>query len=145
MKDDVQKALDRMEAALDRPARKSRRGFSTAPIVVAGGLTLAYQLLTRLVPALWANILPGGFEEGARSRGLPFLVWQMAWYCHLRFPVVLVVSGLIVVFSFGFGRNPMTRPLAWLMAVAVILLNAAILFIALRTGMAANGLDRVLG
>ena len=145
MKDDVQKALDRMEAALDRPARRRRRGFSTAPFVVAGGLTLGYQLLVRLVPMLWANILPGGFEEGARFQGLPHLVWWMAWFCHLRFAVVLLASCLIVGTSFALGRGPLTRPMAWLMAVGVIVLNAAILLIALRTGMIANGLGRVLG
>ena len=145
MNDKTQAALDRMDAAIDRSARKRRRGFSTAPFVLAGGLTLGYQLLVRLVPRLWAGILPGGLEQGAMFRGLPRLVWQMAWFSYLRFPVVLVGCLVIVAIAFALGRNPWTRPIVWLMSVCSIVLDAAILIIALKAGMDANGVGQVLG
>ena len=145
MNDPTAHALDRIERALDRSGRKRRRGFSTSPIVLAIGLVLAYQLLVRLVPSLWAQILPAGFARGAMLSGPSRLVWQMAWFCHLRFPVVLV--GVVALIGVGLllGRHPASRPVAWLLAVATILLDAAILVIALKTGMDAAGVGQVFG
>ena len=145
MNDPTRHALDRIEHALDRSGRKRRRGFSTSPIVLASGLILAYQLLVRLVPSLWAQILPGGFEQGVMLSGPSRIVWQMAWFCHLRFPIVLV--GVVAAVGVGLllGRHPATRPMAWLLAVATILLDAAILVIALKTGMDAAGVGQVFG
>ncbi len=144
MKDKAQQALDRMEQALDRSGRKRRRGFSTAPFVFAAGLVLGYQLLVRLVPQLWANILPGGFEQGALLNGWPHLVWRLAWFCHLRFPVIFVGCLASVATAIAFGRTPWGRPVVWLMAVGTIVLNAAILVIALKTGMDAQGVGQLL-
>jgi hypothetical protein len=145
MKDELQHALDRMDAAIARPARKRARGFSTAPFVVAIGLILGYQLLTKLVPRVWANILPGGFDQGRFLQGGPNLVWRLAWFCHLNFPVAVTVVGVVTIVSVLVARTAWTRPIAWLMAVGVILLNAAILIITLKAGMDANGVGRVLG
>lgn len=145
MNDATRHALDRIEGALDRSGRKRGRRFSMSPIVLALGLTLAYQLLVRLVPSLWDQILPRGFSQTAMLTGWAGLVWRIAWFCHLRFPVVLV--GVVAMVGLGLllGRHPATRPLAWLMAVASIALNAAILLIALKTGMDAAGVGQVLG
>lgn len=147
MNDPTRDALDRIEQALDRAARppKRSRGASTAPIVLALGLVLAYQLLVRLVPSLWAQILPGGFEQGALLSGWSRVVWNWAWFCHLRFPVVLTGSVVAVGIALLMGRGPSTRPIAWLMAVGAIGLDAAILVIALKTGMDAAGVGRILG
>ena len=146
MNDSTRRALDRMEKALGRSGPKRRRGFSTAPIVLALGLVLAYQLLVRLIPSLWEQILPGGFEQGGGLDGLGRARLSAdGLFCHLRFQVVLV--GVVVVVGLGLvlGRHPVTRPVAWLMAVAAIALNGAILLIALKTGMNAAGVVQVLG
>ena len=145
MNDPNAQALDRIERALDRSGRRRRRGFSTAPIVLGSGLILAYQLLVRLVPSLWAQILPGGFEQGSRLSGSSRIVWQMAWFCHLRFPVVLIGVAAVVGVGLLLGRHPASRPVAWLLAVVTILLDAAILVIALKTGMDAAGVGQVFG
>ena len=144
MTDKTQQALDRMDAALDRSARKRPRGFSTAPFVFGAALILGYQLLVRLVPRIWANVLPGGFDQGQFFRGWPRLVWQSAWFCTLRFPAVLITFVVLFAIAVAFGRNPWTRPIAWLLAVCAILLNAAILIIALKAGMDANGVGQIL-
>jgi len=145
MNNSTRKAFGRMEQALGRSGRRAPRGLSTAPFVFAGGLILGYQLLVRLVPVLWANLLPGGFEQGAVFVGWPRRVWWLAWFCHLRFPFVLVSCCVLVGIVLVLGSRPMTRPIAWLLAVAAIVLNAAILFIALKTGMDANGVGQVFG
>ena len=118
---------------------KRRGGFSTAPIVVAAGLILGYQLLVRLVPSVWANILPGGFDQAAALPGGAPMVWRLAWYCHLRFLNVAVGVGVLVLIALWLGHRPMTRPLAWLMAVATIGLDAVILILTLKGGMDAVG------
>ena len=145
MNDSTRHALDRIERAMDRSGRKRPRGFSTSPVVLALGLILAYQLLVRLVPSLWAQILPGGFDQGAFLSGPARLVWGLAWFCHLRFPIVLV--GVLAVVGLGLflGRHPATRPAAWLLAVAAIVMDAAILVIALKTGMDGVGVGQVFG
>ena len=145
MNDSTRHALDRIDRTLDRAGRKRRPGFSTSPIVLALGLVLAYQLLVRVVPSLWMQILPEGFEQGAMLSGPSRLVWKMAWFCHLRFPLVLVGLVLVVVLGVGLGRHPWTRPVAWLLAVGTIALDAAILFVALKTGMDGVGLGQVFG
>lgn len=144
MNDSTRHALDRVERAMDRAGRKRPRGFSTAPLALGLALILGYQLLVRLVPALWAQILPGGFDQGGRMPGVAGLVWRLAWFCHLRFPVVFAGAMIAIVLGFGLGRSPVTRPFAWLMAVAAIGVDAAILAIALKTGMDANGVGQVL-
>jgi type II secretory pathway component PulF len=145
MNDSTRHALDRIESALNRSARKRRLGFSTSPIVLALGLILAYQLLVRLVPSLWSQILPGGFEQGARLSGPSWLVWRMAWFCHQRFPIVLAGAVAMVVLGLVLVRKPATRPVVWLLGVASIIADGAILVIALKTGMDAVGVGQVFG
>ncbi len=145
MNKSTEKALDRIEQSLDRSARKRRLGFSTSPFVLAIALALGYQLLTRIVPQLWATVLPGGFAQGAFLPGLAHLVWRLAWFCHTQFLTACIICGTIFAVAFWLGRRPLTRPLAWLMAVLAIAADAAILMIALQTGMQAAGADQMLG
>lgn len=145
MNDPTRAALDRMLRGLDR-ARPRRRpaGFSTAPLVVAGAGVLGYQLLVRLVPAVWANVLPGGFAQGPYLPGGAPLVWRAAWTCHLHFVPVALGIGVATVLAAILGRRPLTRPLAWGLAVLAIGLDAAILVLTLRAGMDAAGVGQVL-
>lgn len=145
MNDSTRHALDRIEAAMDRSGRKRRPGFSTSPIVLALGLVVAYQLLVRLIPSLWSQILPGGFEQGAMLSGPSRLVWRMAWFCHLRFPVMVVGVVAMVVLCVLLSRHPATRPVAWLLGVTSIVLDGAILIVALKTGMDGVGVGQVFG
>jgi len=147
MNDSTRRALDRINRALDRQHQGSRRpaGFSTSPLVLAGALVLGYHLLVRVVPGLWAGILPDGLGSVAHLVGWPAIVWRAAWFCHTRFPAV--VTGVVAIVAIGliFGRARATRPLAWLMAVAAIAADAGILFVAIRAGMDAAGIGRALG
>jgi hypothetical protein len=146
MNESTRKALDRVDHALDRASRPRRsRGFSTSPLVLAGGLVLGYQLLARLVPTLWNQILPNGYDQAALLPGGAPLVWRLGYFCHLRFPIVLTGAALLVASGFVLGRIPATRLLAWGLAVASIVMDAAILVIALKAGMDAAGLGNVLG
>ena len=145
MNESTRAALDRIVRSMNRRKPKRPRGFSAAPLVVAAGIVLGYQLLVRLVPQVWANILPGGFEQGAFLGGWPGIVWKAAWYCRLHFATVAVGGFVIVAAMFLVGRRPITRPIAWLAAVVVILLNAGILYVTMKTGMDAAGVGQVLG
>jgi hypothetical protein len=146
MNESTRKALDRVDDALDRASRpRRRRGFSTSPLVLAGGLVLGYQLLVRLVPTLWNQILPNGYDQAALLPGGAAIVWRLGYFCHLRFPVVLAGAVLLVASGFILGRLPATRLLAWGLAVASIVMDAAILVIALKAGMDAAGVGNVLG
>jgi hypothetical protein len=146
MNESTRKALDRVDAALDRANRPARRrGFSTSPFVLGGGLILGYQLLVRLVPTLWNQILPNGYDQAAFLPGGAQFVWRLGYFCHLNFPVVLTGAVLLVVAGFVLGRLPATRLVAWGLAVASIVMDAAILVIALKAGMDAAGVGNVLG
>jgi hypothetical protein len=147
MNESTRRALDRVDDVLDRAGRreKKRRGFSTAPIVLVLGLILAYQLLVRLVPMLWAEILPEGYDQAAFLPGGARLVRGLGLFCYGRFPIVLGGVVAVVLVSVALGRHPATRPLVWLMAVASILANAGILFVALKAGMDAAGIGQILG
>lgn len=145
MSDPTRHALDRIEQTLNRSGKRRKLGFSTGPIVLASGLILAYQLLVRLIPSLWSEILPGGFGQGAMLSGWSRVIWQVAWFCHLRFPIVLVGTVVLSLVGVLLSRHPTTRPLVGIMAVSTIVLDAAILVIALKTGMDAAGLGQMFG
>jgi hypothetical protein len=145
MNDSTRSALDRLNRTIGRPDRKRKPGFSTSPLVLACALILGYHLLVRLVPSLWANILPGGFEQGSMFVGWPWIVWRLAWFCHLNFIAVAAGTVILVAIAIVLGRLALTKPIAWLMAVFAILLDAGILFIAIKAGMDAAGVGRVLG
>jgi hypothetical protein len=145
MNDSTRRALDRVDASLDRASRpRRRRGFSTSPFVLTGGLVLGYQLLVRLVPTLWSQILPNGYDQAAALSGGAQLVWQLGYFCHFHFPIVLTGAVILVAAAFVLGRLPGMRLLVWGLAVASIVMDAAILVIALKAGMDAAGVGNVL-
>lgn len=141
--DKLARALEQLHAS--HPRKRARGGFSTAPIVLAGAIVLGYQLLVRLVPSLWAELLPGGFETGRFLPGAPRLVWWTAWQCYGRFPVVLGGAIGVTLVAGWMSRRPATRWVAWLGALGAIAVDAAILFVAIKAGMDAAGVGRSLG
>lgn len=131
----LDRALDKLERASKRQQRKGR--FSTAPFMLALGLVLGYQLLVRLVPKVWGSSLPGGLAQARQLRGWPGLVAALAVVCDRNFSSVLGIGAATVVAAFLWVRwaGPL-RFLVWLAAVAVILVDAGIVYVTLRTSMA---------
>ena len=129
------KILDRM----GRQGRRPRGRISTAPVVLAAGLVMAHVMLTRLVPRVWATILPYGLDQAATFRGWPGLVWRAAVYGHDHERHVLLAVG--VVFAASLAAGYLFRParwLVWIAAVCVIALNAGILFVTMQTSLGAT-------
>jgi hypothetical protein len=141
MNDKTLKALDRALDKLERASnRQQRRGRpSTAPIVLAIGLVLGYQLLVRLVPKVWASLLPGGLDQAAQFRGWPGLVARLSVTCQQNFTATIAVGAGIVIAAYLWGRwvRPL-RFLVWLAALAVIVLDAGIIYVTLRSSMEAT-------
>jgi hypothetical protein len=138
------RALDRLLRQMDRPPRRPR--FSTAPLVMGLGLVLGYQLLVRLVPRVWSTTLPGGLAQARFLRGWPGLVWRLAWFCYYDFRTVLVIGGLLVAGAIvvsGWLRP--LRFLVWLAAVGVILADAGIVYVTLRTALEATAAASGIG
>jgi hypothetical protein len=132
------RALDRLLRKMARPPRPRRR-FSTAPIVLALALALMHPLLTRLVPAVWGSMLPGGLEQARHLQGGPGLVWRMALALQnggvrgVALLAGIAAAGLVLAFT--------ARPLRWLVwpaAAGTILIDAAIVFITLRAALEAT-------
>ena len=138
------RALDRLLRKMERPRR--RRRFTTAPLVLALGLVVGYQLLVRLVPQVWSTTLPGGLAQARFFRGWPGLVWHVALFCHRNFSTVLLVGGLLVAGAIVVGGwlRPL-RFLVWLAAVAVILADAGIVYVTLRIALVATAADSGIG
>ncbi len=136
MNPSTERALDRLLQKMARPPRTRRSRFSTAPVVIALGLVLGYQLLVRLVPRVWGELLPGGMRQARFLRGWPGLVGNLAWSCHLHFSAVLVIGGLFVagaILVSGWLRP--LRFLVWLAAIGVILADAGIVYVTLRAAL----------
>jgi len=91
-------------------------------------------LLTRLVPMLWAEFLPDGLRDAANLRGWPGLTWHAALFCHQEPFVANLGIAVISISAFVLGARfgPM-RFFVWLAALAVILLNAGILYVTIHT------------
>jgi hypothetical protein len=139
MSTSTEKALERLLRKMSRAHRPRRSRFSTAPIVLALGLILAYQLLVRLVPLLWSELLPGHLEQAETFRGWPGLVWLLATQCHQNFGMALSFGACVVgaaVVICGWMRP--LRLLVWIASVAVILLDAGIVYVAIRTALDAS-------
>lgn len=133
---DALKSLDRILDRMERRGRRPRARVTTAPVVLAAGLVLAYLLLTRLVPVLWESLLPHGLEQAAGLRGWPGLVWRAAVFCHWHPRAVWTAIGATLVTGLLVGglARPL-RVLVWLAAVGVIVADAGILVIALQTSL----------
>lgn len=132
-------ALDRLLRQMSRPPRARKSRFSTAPLILALGLALGYQLTSRLVPMVWGSMLPGGLDQARFFRGWPGLVWASSVRCHRDFPGVAAV--LAVIGGVGLLLSTVVRPLrpiVWLMAVATIAIDAGIVYVTLRTAIEAT-------
>ena len=131
-----------MRATSRKPARPRRSRFSIAPVILASGLVVGHQLLTRLVPMVWGSMLPGGLMQARTFRGWAGLVWNVAVWMHGDFAGTAVVLGSIagVGFLVAMFARPL-RPLVWLAAVAVIGLDAGIVYVALRAAIEATAMN----
>jgi hypothetical protein len=135
----TQRAFERLARQMSRQSARPRGRISTAPLMLALGLVLGYQLLVRLVPRVWGTLLPGGWEQASMLRGWPGLVWRLAIACHLNFSLALAIGAVIVgaaIIVSGWIRP--LRFLVWLAAVGVILLDAGIVYVTLRTALEAS-------
>lgn len=133
------KAVDRLMRQMSKPPRVRKGRFSMAPVILSLGLFLGYQLLTRLVPHVWGSMLPGGLEQARHFRGWAGLVWMSAVHCHRDFTqtvMILVAIGGVGWFLTMFARP--FRPIVWLMAIAVIGINAGIVYVTLRAAIEAT-------
>jgi hypothetical protein len=128
------KKLDLILDRLERRAKRPRRRFPMAAIVLGLGLALGDILLTRFVPTLWAEFLPWGLQQAATLRGWPGLIWQSALLCHHHQTSVQAAIAVVSLTCLVLGSRigPM-RFLVWLAALGVILLDGAILFGTIHT------------
>ena len=139
MNTSTERALDRLMRQMSRPALPRKSRFSTAPIVLALALFAGYQITARLVPMVWASMLPGGLDQARFFRGWPGLVFALALACHRNF--VTVVGVLSAIGAVGFFVSTFARPLrplVWLMAAATIGANAGIVYVTLVTAVEAT-------
>ncbi len=136
------KSFDRLLSRMERRANRPVRRLTASPFVLGFGLVLADLLLTRLVPAVWENTLPGGLEQAATLRGWPAILWRAAVFCHWRQGQVQAGIGAVAALALVLGyRYRPVRFFVWLLAAGVIVLNAAIIALTLRTGLAASALN----
>jgi len=113
--------------------------------VLALGLALGYQLVSRLVPMVWGSMLPGGLPQARMFRGWPGLVWAAAVQSHDNFAgsmLVLCIIGGAGFFISTFARP--LRPIVWLMVVAVIAIDAGIVYVTLRTAIEATAMHAAI-
>jgi hypothetical protein len=138
----LERALDR----IDRASRRSGRRFPVSALTLGIGLGLGFLLLTRFVPMLWGSLLPHGLDQAAALRGWPGVVWRAAVLAHVNQRAALAaiagVSALGLVV--GYHVRPVRWAL-WLAAVAVMVLDAAILALTLATAWAAAAGEAGLG
>jgi hypothetical protein len=132
MNPSTERALERALKALARPPR--RRKGTRAPVVIGTAVVLAHLLLTRLLPAVWAAVLPGGLAAAGRLRGWPGLVWRLATSLP-RSPVGPLALGVaIAVIGYAACRSvPLLRWPFRLAAVLAVALAAAILYVTMAT------------
>ncbi len=148
MKTSTEQALDRAIRSMERASNRKRRRVSTAPFVLGLGLTLGYLLLTKLVPRAWAALLPGGLLQAQRfpARSWPGLVLRLALWCHQHFATTMIVIGVVVFVAILLSRlSTLSRWLVWLLSVAVIGLDAGIIYVTLRTALEATANATGLG
>jgi hypothetical protein len=132
MNSSTEKALNRALRAMERSQRPRNR-FSLSPFITAIGCGMSYGLLTYLLPRVWAAALPGGLDSTLQLRGWPRLVWQLAILAHGHFVGVCVVFAVIVLLSTLLTRaGAIGKLLAWLLAVATVLVNGGILYVTIR-------------
>lgn len=140
------RAIDRLVRQLERRSKRRAGGFSLAPVYLALGLLLGDRLLIWLVPMVWNATLPGGFDQALKLQGLGGLLAQVAWALRARSRFIELVLGGIAIA--GFLVSHFVRPLrilVWLAAVAMVLVDAGIVFVTLKTALAVTTSDIGLG
>jgi hypothetical protein len=133
------RALERALKRLERPPKRRRGWFSIAPIYFGLGLALGYVLLVRFVPMMWTALLPGGIEQASELTGLPALVWRLSVLFRLRSESAIVILGGLA--GAGLLISTILRPLrlvVWLAAVGVVLVDAGILMVTIKTALEAT-------
>ncbi len=138
MNPSTEKALARALERLSRPPKR-RRGLSRAPVILGAGLFVGFQLLVRLLPRVWGELLPGGLAGASRLRGAPGLLYAAARFCYLEFPTAagILVGITVASLVLSWWWWPF-RWLSWLAAIAVLAADAMILVILLRTALTAT-------
>ena len=133
------RAVDRLMRQMNKPPRARKSRFSIAPVILALGLVLGFQLLSRLVPHVWESMLPGGLDQARQFRGWAGLVWASAVHCHRDSTGAIAI--LATIGGVGFLLSTFVRPLrpiVWLMAIATIGVDAGIVYVTLRTAIEAT-------
>jgi hypothetical protein len=117
-----------------RPPRVRKSRFSIAPVILGLGLLLGHQLVWKLVPTYWGSVLPGGLERARHFRGWAGLLWVCAVVCHRDFVATISLLGVIAGSGLLLSTfcRPM-RPIVWLMALAVIVIDGGIVYVMMRT------------
>jgi hypothetical protein len=142
----AQRALERLLRKMARPPRARRAGFSRAPLILALGLVLGYHLLVRLVPMVWAATLPGGLDQARMLRGWPGLVFRLAVLCSNQLPAVAWGIGGMTLSAFLAARLGWPgRVLSWVAAVAMIVVDAAIVVVTVGTALTATAAGAGIG
>jgi hypothetical protein len=129
----TERALNRLLKKMERPTRRPRGRLSIAPLILGFGLAVMYLLLTRLVPAVWSQFLPGGLDQAQQFRGWPGLVWSAAKARYYNSTSTAIWMGGAVLGSMLL--SVLLRPLGilvWLAAIVVIGLNAGIVYVTMR-------------
>lgn len=130
------RALDRALRALARPPR--RRPRTLAPVVVGMALVLGHTLLTRLVPAVWAAVLPGGLASAWRLRGWSGVIWRLAVSLPQSPVRPVIVGTAIAVLGYAVCRSvPMLRWPFRLLALLAVAADAAIVYVTMATAQGA--------
>jgi hypothetical protein len=133
------KALERALDRLTRPPKRRAGWFSKAAVYLGLGLGLAYVLLVQMVPMMWSTLLPAGIEQADTLVGLPAIVWHLSVLFRLRTQSALVILGGLT--AAGFVVSALLRPLrfvVWLAAVAVVVIDAGILIVTIKTALEAT-------
>lgn len=139
MNPSTRRALDRVERAMERSLKRSKkppRRIPLSPFYLVIGLALGYQLLARFVPMVWDGLLQGGLAQASTFTGLPGLVFRLARFCALDPPFVMMVLGGVGLAGFviAFTARPL-RFVVWLAALAVILIDGLILAVTLEASL----------
>ncbi len=127
------RAVPRVLKEMARPPRRRPR-FTLASFTLALALALGFVLVNQLVPRIWAATLPGGVAQAQSFRGIPGLIWALSLDSH-RNPMAMAAFGTMIVLV-GWLASALFRPLRWLVwlaAIAAILGDAGILYVALQT------------
>lgn len=137
MSDETLKALDRALTKLEKGQRRGGGGrFPRSSLTLAIALLLGHQLLVKLVPRVWPSVV----NDATWGRLAPWqqATWRLAQLLYGHDSAVFLAVGGVFLAAVVVGYKSKTvRFLIWLAAIAVILLNMAVLFTTYRLSLAA--------